>query len=450
MNKIKVLSLLLLLGCFSAKANNMLIQNVSKVGNNPTAKTIQIQFDISWQNSWRDSINYDAAWIFIKYKDANGLWQHAKLNLSGYQNGTGTANTLSVQSDSVGAFMYRNAMGNGAFASTGVQLQWNYGSYGLTDVSAFEIRVFAIEMVYVPQGDFNVAKSFYDVHTDYYADSLVARGSNFPVINTHLSPTIIYKVTYGDTASVRIKGDAGIDTNNDGIIDNTSFPTGYKPFYCYKYELSEDQYADFYNTLTQTQQTNIGLAGYYITQTNGTYYSSIPNFVCVKATEKMVLAYSAWSGMRPMSILEFNKASYGPFQPVYNNAIGESYNRWINGFPAWSDAYSTSISVSEYNGNYMPSNVGSRANSTSTRIQAGASYYGIMDLTGNAIEPVVRLSYSNFSNQNGNGTLPASGNAYGIANWNTGMLIFIDQVSTIAGNGRYQSLQGFRYVRSAE
>jgi hypothetical protein len=72
----------------------MLVQNVTTTGNNAVNKTIQVQFDISWDNSWRDAINYDAAWIFMKFKDANGLWQHLQLNQTGFVNGTGTAATF--------------------------------------------------------------------------------------------------------------------------------------------------------------------------------------------------------------------------------------------------------------------------------------------------------------------------------------------------------------------
>jgi hypothetical protein len=37
----------------TASANNMLVQNVTTLGNDPVSKTIQVQFDISWDNSWR-------------------------------------------------------------------------------------------------------------------------------------------------------------------------------------------------------------------------------------------------------------------------------------------------------------------------------------------------------------------------------------------------------------
>ena len=52
-------------------ANNIQISNVSITGQNTASKYKMIQFDISWENSWRTSTeqsNWDAAWIFIKYR----------------------------------------------------------------------------------------------------------------------------------------------------------------------------------------------------------------------------------------------------------------------------------------------------------------------------------------------------------------------------------------------
>ena len=191
---------------------------------------------------------------------------------------------------------------------------------------------------------------------------------------------------------------------------------------------------------------------------------------CGNATEQRVLAYAIWSGMRPMTILEFNKASYGPQLPVLNyswNYISlqnptnqQSVNSGIYGYPAWCDATSFSIpSVYSLYRNGL-SNVGSMATSTSTRSKSGASYYGIMDLTGNAVEPVVKLTNFNFTSQNGKGILSLNGNSFNTSNWNPNMLIFVDQVQAIVpynqfnqlqtSSGNNNSLNGFRYVRSAE
>ncbi len=296
---------LLLVAATQLKANNMLVKNVTTTGNNATNKTIQVQFDMSWDNSWRDGINWDAAWVFMKFKDASGNWQHVMLNTTGFANGTGTANTIQVGSDKVGAFVYRSAAGTGTFGATTMQLQWNYGLSGLTNVTGLEVRVFAIEMVYVPQGDFNCAKAFNNsiqtTSSGLVYKSFTAPGNNFPVINNRLSPSLTYDD--GTPATIRIKGDTGVDSDNNGIVDNSNYPLGYKAFYCYKFELSENQYADFLNTLTSIQITTLGIAGSNITLNNGQYFSSTPYRACGNSTVARLLAYTDWSCLRPMSYL---------------------------------------------------------------------------------------------------------------------------------------------------
>jgi hypothetical protein len=150
--KTKFFLFILLVAATQTKANNMLVRNVTTTGNNANNKTIQVQFDMSWDNSWCDGINWDAAWVFMIYKDASGNWQHVMLNTTDFANGTGTANTIQVGSDKVGAFVYRSAAGTGTFANTIMQLQWNYGLSGHSSVSGLEVRAFAVEKVYVSQG----------------------------------------------------------------------------------------------------------------------------------------------------------------------------------------------------------------------------------------------------------------------------------------------------------
>ena len=60
-------------------ANNLQINNLQVIGNN------KISFRVSWENSWElENIaapyNHDAAWIFVKYRAANGTWQHLDLD----------------------------------------------------------------------------------------------------------------------------------------------------------------------------------------------------------------------------------------------------------------------------------------------------------------------------------------------------------------------------------
>ena len=230
-------------------------------------------------------------------------------------------------------------------------------------------------------------------------------------------------------------------------IDNTSYPTGYKAFYCYKYELSEQQYADFLNTLTTTQKTSVGVAGTGINLVNAEYFSSTPNKACGNSTPSRVFSIADWSGLRPLTILEFNKACFGPNQPVISYISFPCYG---SGYGAWKDSIPGSTNSSPLFNLYSTqslNNVGFLSNSISTRASSGASYYGIMDLNGNANEPVVRMKPFNFSNINGDGKLNLNGSSnINTVYWNTSALIFIDAFSCFINDYN----RGFRLVRSAE
>lgn len=57
----------------SAKATNIQVSNVSLVNRNVGTKTTEIAFDLSWEQSWRYAPlaginNFDAAWVFVKYR----------------------------------------------------------------------------------------------------------------------------------------------------------------------------------------------------------------------------------------------------------------------------------------------------------------------------------------------------------------------------------------------
>ena len=450
MKKLYSFAILIFIILFSNSnyANYMLVQNVSITGNNSGASTVQVQFDISWENSWLDQINWDAGWVFVKYKNSNGEWHHCTISSNGYVNGTGTNSEIEISNDNVGAFIKRANTSSGNFDCDGVQLQWDYGADGLSNITGLEVRVFAIEMVYIPEGDFNISPRFYvnNGSSQFQPRIFTAPGDNAPVINTRLSPSLIYQ-TATDSLIVRIKGDAGIDTDLDGIVDNTTYPTGYSSFYCYKYELTEQQYSDFYNTLTLQQQNTLGIAGTNISLINGEYVSTTPNKACKTGTNTniQILAYGDWSGVRPMTILEYNKASFGP-EYLAQNTVVNSNNR---GNYSWNSqsASSTSETFTQENGqeslsytdknynrddNYV-NNIyragifsdGVNSTTSNPRQYAGASYYGVMELSGNVTEPTVKLEELNFTNSSGNGELNSSGEA-DLSQWNANMLQHIE------------------------
>ena len=65
-------------------SNNIQLQNASLTGQVVANKSVQVEFDISWENSWRTPtavpLNWDAAWVFVKYRLGGGEWHHAKLS----------------------------------------------------------------------------------------------------------------------------------------------------------------------------------------------------------------------------------------------------------------------------------------------------------------------------------------------------------------------------------
>ena len=163
-------------------ANNIVVSNVSLTGQNISAGANNaanfalVQFDLSWENSWRLGYttgvnNWDAAWVFVKYRVNGGNWTHAYLNDAGHDDGSGT--TLDIEAGlltpgsafnattnpALGCFFYRNAAGTGNISNTGCQLRWNYGANGLNDNDLVEVKVYAIEMAYVPQGGFDAGES---------------------------------------------------------------------------------------------------------------------------------------------------------------------------------------------------------------------------------------------------------------------------------------------------
>ena len=111
-------------------ANNLTVSNATLTTPSATNKTVLVQFDISWDNSWRNGINYDAVWVFVKYStDAGVTWSHATLKTSGanpvgFSQGTGTGINIIVSADKKGCFIERSAQGNGMLSSEGTASEY--------------------------------------------------------------------------------------------------------------------------------------------------------------------------------------------------------------------------------------------------------------------------------------------------------------------------------------
>ena len=158
--------LLLLCTITGVKANNIRVEGKTRVVSivNDTAV---IEVTLRWDNSWRDDFNWDAAWVFFKFKK-RGLenpWQHAYLSSLGHvlssaagNDGGGYAYMVGANAGKVnGLYVMRNGISEGN-VSVRLQAKWPLSGTGLTKsdfgnaLNEIYVAVHAIEMVYVPYG----------------------------------------------------------------------------------------------------------------------------------------------------------------------------------------------------------------------------------------------------------------------------------------------------------
>lgn len=442
---------------FGALANNVRITNVTNT--NPGATDPIITFDIAWDNSWRVSTgpsNYDAVWIFVKYQkvptgspncESYQEWHHAKMtNVVGDFSVGAPLQTVFV-GDSMGIYVQRSADGIGNISTTTVTIRLNLDVPIAPFDPEYNFKIFGIEMVYVPQGDFELGDG---ISTNTF--------NSISITNT---TTTLAPATVGGSINQTIP---------------SSFPKGYSAFYSMKYEVTQQQYVDFLNTLTFDQQVsrtiltstqlatapgsgglcamiagclnrnsikliqegvNNSRAGVFACDFQpapGDPFNSVNDGQSIASNYMSygdLLAYLDWAALRPMTNFEFEKASRGPLARLGNEYIWGNLNI--------TQAQSTSLNnpgtasetstvagdgLSAYGSSSAngPLRVGFSATAATTRETSGSSYYGVMNLGGNVWEMVAggsnsattgyQLTYSSL----GDGELTAAG-AYNTANW---------------------------------
>jgi hypothetical protein len=473
---------LALLACTPLRANNIQVTNAAIAGNDNAQGFCFVQFDVTWQNSWRLNgvVNWDAAWVFVKFRTPNGNWQHALLGNTGHTAPAGSQIDVGLLTPGsafnattnpvIGTFIRRGTDGTGTFSATGVQLRWNYAQQGIGFNDLTEVRVFGIEMVYVNQGAFFVGSG--GGENGSFTDGAWTLG---PTIPRQISSEAT--ITIGQTAG-NLWGTSNQASNTIGAAGTlaAAYPKGFNAIYCMKYEISQQQYVDFLNTLTREQQNtrtatdlSVGVSSvsnrYVMSNSSGIssrngircnasidantpiiiYCDGNANGTGAGATDGQdiacnflmwndLTAYLDWSGLRPMTELEFEKACRGPLLPMANEypwgtsgVAGSAYT--YSNTSATNEGIATNYSTTLGNAIYTstdgapsgPKRVGIfAANGNNTgRVTAGASYYGIMELGGNLWESAVTVGSTPgraFTGLLGDGVLATNGNP-DVANW---------------------------------
>ncbi|MEL7529675.1 MAG: SUMF1/EgtB/PvdO family nonheme iron enzyme [Bacteroidota bacterium] len=480
--------------------NNIQVDHVRLAEQNTASQFTKITFNLSWENSWRyDSgpANWDAAWVFAKFRINNGAWQHASIN---YVNGSALSDghtepvdaTITTPADGRGVFIYRANVGDGDIDWRDIQLRWNYGADGVGNNAFVDVEVFAIEMVYVPQGAFALGGGNGSEVGKLFAYTGALNSTSPYLVNSEA--LISVGTSNGDIYYPSPVTDAAGDQL--GPIP-AAFPKGYEAFYCMKYEVSQEQWTAFFNLLTLTQQqanditdndhrgpnsidrNSLDWDGQYgATTQNPTTPLSFPLW-------GEILAYMDWAGLRPITEFEFVKACRGPLLPVVegyawgtaniidptllydlvnknteaellsNHASGIGNANWIN-------------SAIIENGPYRTGIFAASASEQGRREDAGASYYGIMEMSGNLSEMAVSIGSPQgraYIGNHGDGLLLSTGEA-DVAGWPpaTGeggglfggswfsvpeSLWINDRRDATAGNVGYFNDVGFRAVRTA-
>ncbi len=497
--KIYAAAVFCLLFTSSLFANNIDVNNIALTNQNTSAGVnnannhTHVKFDVTWENSWRVSSgpsNWDAAWVFVKYQQlGESFYRHATLSTISSDHtvttDNGVAVTIQPSPDGKGVFMYRSNNGTGTINWQDVLLKWNYRADNVHDTADVTVKVFAIEMVYVPQGSFYLG----DGNINYDPSTNAFRINNTPNINPKgreaylvTSEAAITTVNYQSTALNSFYDPATFSsaTRFSNYTLPAAYPKGFNAFYAMKYEVSQKAYVDFFNTLPTSPVADPSKGNRNLTQTlaaanaRNNFFWTGQNLDNAELTRISTtnpgtgdraqnwmsyydaIAYADWAALRPMSEFEWEKAArghdvnFGPIYPINGEFAWGNINNTrltantIQNDNTGSEGVSSSsnfninaqgtVAIGSVTGNaYGPVRNGAFAAKNATadqRQQAGASYYGLMEMSGNVAEIVIAPYRANFyyntaqgkfvssfdGSIHGDGELGATGDA-NVANW---------------------------------
>ena len=357
------------------------------------------------------------------------------------------------------------------------------------------VKAFGFEMVYVPQ----------DTH--FIGDPKGPDGPDncfytYPNNGAYLikseDPILMDKVEgalYCDQDNPRSREDVPFTIP-------AAFPKGYKAFWIMKYELTSQQFVDFLNTLNRKQQQSMveadikgdEIKNYHVKTNseeehlrnaivtakkgNGTtepviFYTYAPARAVNFMSWSNIAAIADWAGMRPITELEDEKACRGPKEAIPNEAAwgtteagrvdtfdgadGSGLEKKVPQKGLVNACFGGGIAPFDVGKKLVPDNPGfegpvsgevfenSRHEGIPEKVNDGASYYGVRNLSGNLWERCVTVGHKLgrvYDAQHGDGELDADGFA-NVSNWP-------GKDGAGAGNrGGVWSSPAFKYLRFA-
>lgn len=414
----------------------LVVANNPEIRNTRLVSDKQIEFEVKWEHCWKMDTgpsNHDALWIFLKISSNNIGWTHLDLSsqISDYENQLSGYTEIMTVSDHKGFFLKA--------ATTCAAMPWQKIRIGLKNPlsdSLFYFKIFAIEMVFIPEGSF------------FLGDSVS--------INSFCKGTSTASFCIGSENAI-CGGNCDTCLNSLGIylpasLIPAAYPKGYKGFYIMKYEISQQQYVAFLNTLPVSIQVlhtavspysaagtfamgNEALQGRNSIVITRSSTGNIPAaYGCngnhngqtdenddggLRAANLLnwndILAYLDWASLRPLTETEFEKTCRGPQSPIAGEfcwgtpLITDANTIIFDGTPfeTASDeiAPGSGFANTGYEGLTGPLRCGFSGRGTTNRLTAGATYYGVFEMSGNVWELVVTTSEAGvlFEGNNGDG-----------------------------------------------
>ncbi len=428
--------LMLLAGSFSCaivNANNLSLNELQLLD------ASKVALSLGWENAWfldpqTAPGNHDAVWLFAKINYGSGF-EHLQWSLD--QSGSlQEVFAIETSADQRGLMIRPANAGTYNSISDVIHLHLDHAVAS----ENFDLRLFAVEMVYVPEGGFLLGDAasqgaFREAETDHAF--MLSSEQEIPVdsIGTSLW-------------SFNDKPDSDIPA---------SFPKGFEGFYCMKHELSQQLYADFLNCLSTQQQDSRTPGSPFDPPLISAFSDQNRNAIqlAVSANDESPARYACnlhlqddfglsrdgqslaanflnwndlcawldWAALRPMTEFEYEKACRGkeqtvdlefawgtsvadPVMQVYDAGMSTEY------FLMDDDDSSGAINY-QYSPVNGPVRCGFAATESSNRVDSGASYYGILELSGNLWEQVVSCLQGglDFVSNHGDGRLSEYGDA---------------------------------------